>query len=150
LGRVLGIDFGEKRIGVAMSDPERRLAFPREVIKYNGKLKQATRLVAAAVRDTEAEAVVVGMPLSMDGSRGQQADRVSTFVGTLRGSVGEGVEVVEWDERLSSVQAGRAMADAGVSQKNQRGKLDMVAAALILQAWLDFHASNREGTEVPV
>ena len=98
-------------------------------------------------RNLEVEVVVVGMPFSMNGSRGRQADRVSTFVGALRQALAQTAPVVEWDERLSSAQAARAMTGAGVSQKDQRGKLDMVAAALILQAYLDFHAREQANND---
>jgi len=145
--RALGIDFGEKRIGVALSDPARLLAFPHDTIEYNGKTRTAVRMVAHAVRKSEATLVVVGLPLNMDGTRGKQADRVSTFVGELRLEVGEAISVEMWDERLSSVQAGRVLEEAGLDARQRRGKVDRIAAALILQAYLDFtHNSEGEHT----
>jgi putative Holliday junction resolvase len=137
VGRAVGIDFGERRIGIAVSDPGRTIAFPHEVIEYAGKMGEALQRVAARLVELEATVVVVGLPLHLDGSRSKTTDRTASFIGELRRRVGEGVRVEAYDERLSSTQAERMLRDAGVDSKAQRGKVDMVAAAIILQAWLD-------------
>jgi putative holliday junction resolvase len=129
--RVLGLDIGEKRIGVAVSDPSGSVATPVVVLDARPALGDGRDLVRLA------EDYEVG-PLSMDGSEGSQAARVR--------SAGERVArflrvPIEYhDERLSSVSARRAMTEAGVSDRDKRGSLDMVAAALFLQSYLDQHA----------
>ena len=90
--------------------------------------------------------VVVGMPLEMDGGRGRQATLVSSFIDLLAKKLAGVAEVTEWDERLSSVQAERAMSDAGVNSRQQKGSVDKVAAAIILQAFLD-HSAARKSAE---
>jgi putative Holliday junction resolvase len=148
--RVLGVDFGDKRIGLAVSDPSRTIAFPHDVIEHAGNMPEAARLVFEAANSVQAAHVVVGLPFNMDGTRGKQADRVSTFVGLLRKLLGPAVRVEEWDERLSSVQAGRLLQDAGVRSRLQVGKVDQVAAALVLQAFLDSRPRcGRAGCERP-
>lgn len=142
MGRILGVDFGEKRIGLAVSDPGGSIAFPREVMRNPGKTGAAAYRVARFVRENDVEKVVVGMPFDMDGSRGKQAHRVASFVGLLRKALGDEVPVEEWDERMTTVEAGRAMRSAGVDARGQRGVVDKVAAALLLQAFLD-HAAMR-------
>lgn len=143
MGRVLGVDFGEKRIGLAISDPGATIAFPREVMSNPGKTGKAAIQVARWALENEVSRVVVGMPFEMDGGRGKQAHRVASFVGLLRKELGDDVPVDEWDERMTSKQAGRAMQSAGVDTRKQRGVLDKVAAALILQGYLDHDASRR-------
>ena len=142
--RALGIDFGEKRIGVAVSDPGRIMAFPSSTLTYNGKMAKAVKIVAAVIEEKEATLVVVGLPFSLDGTRGKQADRVSTFIGELRKKLGPEIRLEEWDERLTSVQAGRVLDEVGVNSRKRRGKVDMIAAALVLQAFLDRHSGDRE------
>jgi len=137
--RVLGLDIGEKRIGVAVSDPSGTIATPLTVLDAVRVLGDGRELVRIA-EDYEAELVVVGLPRSMDGSEGPQAARVRAAARRLAGFLRLPVEYC--DERLSSVQAKRAMTDAGVSDRDKRGSVDMVAAALFLQSYLDAH---REG-----
>jgi len=143
--RAMGVDFGEKRIGLAVSDPHRTIAFPREVLQYSGKMSRGAALVAKQVALEEVGLVVVGLPLEMDGRRGPQADRVSSFIGLLRKALPEETQVREWDERLTSVQAGRVLDEAGVKQHRRRGKVDPIAAALLLQAYLDRESRREEG-----
>lgn len=137
MGRCVGIDFGDRRIGLALSDRSGIMAFPHETLEYAGKMGVALDTVVAALAGLELEAVVVGMPYNMDGTQGRQAERTASFIGELRQRLPDGVSVEAWDERLTSVQAGRVLTAAGVKTRSQKGKLDRVAAALILQAWLD-------------
>ena len=133
--RALGIDFGTKRIGVAVSDPSGTVASPYEVVERSGDIERDHARLAAIVAEVEAEVVVVGMPLSMSGAQGRAADVVSEEVETLRAVLPVPVEVV--DERLSTVSAHRTLAAAGLNEKKRRSKVDKVAAAVILQSWLD-------------
>lgn len=134
-GRILCVDFGECRLGLALSDPMRVIASPLKVITYKGTLKRAAHLVKEAQVAAGASLVLVGMPYSMDGRKGAMSALVSEFVAYLSTLVA--VPVESWDERLSSSQAERALASGGMSSKKMRGQVDMVAAALILQSYMD-------------
>jgi putative holliday junction resolvase len=137
MGRCVGIDFGDRRIGVALGDPSGIMAFPHETLEYSGKMGEGLSAVVEALAEFELDFVIVGMPYNMDGSQGRQAERTASFIGELRHRLPEGVVVEGWDERLTSVQASKVLTGAGVKAKAQKGKLDKIAAALILQAWLD-------------
>jgi len=142
--RVLGLDIGEKRIGVAVSDPTGRVATPLAVVEAAPALGDGTGL-RTLVADYEAELLVVGLPLSMDGSEGPQAARVRKAAGRLERSLG--VPVAFADERLSSAAANRSMAEAGASERDRRGSVDMVAASLFLQAYLDAQRAEATGAD---
>ena len=145
MGRALGIDFGDRRIGLALSDPDQRIAFPHEVLKYSGKIAEAVESVTKLVSEHGITSCVVGLPLNMDGSMSRQADRTRTFVGLLRKALPGVLKIETWDERLTSVQAGRVMQEAGLNTRQQRGRLDKVAAALILQSYLDVARTSVRG-----
>lgn len=132
LGRVLGIDLGQKRIGLAISNPERSVASPIDVIKRDQQYHQRLKRV---VQDWEIVAAVVGIPISLDGTKGPSAQRCETEAKTLTKVLG--VPVVGHDERLSSVSAHRMMSDAGLDSRKQRKVVDKIAASIFLQAWLD-------------
>jgi putative Holliday junction resolvase len=133
-GRVLGLDLGDVRIGVAISDPDRRLAVPLGTVQV-GRPPGEMRAIAELVTDQAATLVVVGEPLSLDGTRGTRASHAASFADALRAVLD--VPVVLHDERLSTVEAERALRDAGVSGKRRRSVIDATAAQIILQAWLD-------------
>ncbi len=133
--RVLGIDLGEKRIGLALSDPRGVLASPLKVIERPRKLSRLLTVLTNLCGVHEVETVVVGVPLSMDGSVGPQAAQAKDFIARLRAH--SGLEVVEWDERLSTVAAERALIDAGVRRRRRKEVVDKTAAALILAGYLD-------------
>jgi putative Holliday junction resolvase len=134
-GRVIGIDLGDARVGVALSNPHRTLASPLEVIKRTGNLY---RDIAKIVDEWEANAVVVGLPLSLDGSVGPAAKKALIEVEKLGATLQVPVET--YDERLTTVTAERLMTDAGLDSRNQRKVVDKIAAAIMLQAWLDRQA----------
>jgi putative Holliday junction resolvase len=134
--RRLGLDIGEKRIGVAVSDPSGRVATPVSVLdarKLAGDPAQLRRLI----EDYEPAEIVVGLPLTMGGEEGPQAREVRRFVTAVIESAG--VPVVYHDERLTSMQAHQAMAAGGADSRARRGSVDKVAAALLLQTYLDAH-----------
>lgn len=138
--RVLGLDIGEKRVGVAVSDTTRRVATPAACLDA-GALRRDGRALVRIIDDYEVGRVVIGLPLSLDGTEGPQALRVRRFVEALSPFLGVPVEFV--DERYTSTEAGRRMREAGVSERAQRGSKDMVAAAILLQAYLDRNAATR-------
>lgn len=131
--RILGLDVGDSRIGVALSDPMGILASPLTIINRTDE-KADIEAVIALARQHEVGRIIVGLPLSMDGSRGKQADKVRDFeVALIRHT---GVPVEFWDERLSTVSAKRMV--RLVRKKTERGtRYDAMAAAVILQGYLD-------------
>lgn len=135
-GRVIGIDLGDSRVGVALSNPDRTLASPLQVIKRTGRLH---RDIADVVAEWEANLVVVGLPLSLDGSVGPAAKKALAEVDRLGATLPVPVET--YDERLTTVTAERLMTDAGLDSRNQRKVVDKIAAAILLQAWLDRQAN---------
>jgi putative holliday junction resolvase len=130
----MALDVGEVRIGVALSDETGLLASALVTLKAVGPRKDA-QAVAAAVRQHEAGALLVGVPYRLDGSVGPQAEKVLAFVERLRRVLRVPVET--WDERLTSVEAGERLAAAGVRGRERKARLDQAAAALILQEYLD-------------
>lgn len=132
--RALALDIGEKRTGVAVSDASGRVAMPLKVVE-SARLLGDARMLRELVADYEADVIVVGLPLSLDGSEGPQAVAVRRFATRLATFVP--VPFDFHDERLSSSQAKRSMAEAGASERQKRGSVDMVAAALFLQSYLD-------------
>jgi putative Holliday junction resolvase len=138
--RVLALDIGERRVGVAVSDPSGRVATPAKVLDASELSDH--RALRRLMEDYEPQLVLVGLPLSLDGTEGPQARRVRAQAEKLAAELGVPLDFV--DERLSSQQAARAMLEAGVSKREQRGKLDAVAASLFLQAWLDAHKEETD------
>lgn len=139
---MIALDLGEKRIGMAVCDPDGVLASPYSTIERSGDVAMDHREVFAAVADLGAVRVIVGLPLSMSGERGPRAVATEGEVEKLRKALPVPVELL--DERLTTVSAARSLKSAGMSSKRQRkgGRIDQEAAAVLLQAWLD---RNRTG-----
>jgi putative Holliday junction resolvase len=135
-GRVLGLDLGDARIGVAISDPDRRIAVPIGTI-HVGQPPGELKAVAALVAEHDATALVLGLPRSMSGDEGARAALARQFGAALEAVVRVPIEYQ--DERLSTVEAERALREAGVTGRARRRVVDRSAAAVILQAWLDAH-----------
>lgn len=140
-GPVLGLDLGDVRIGVAISDPDRRMAVPVGTV-HVGRPPGEIQAIAALVADHGATLVVLGEPRSMDGSRGIRAQHAAAFAEALRSSLAVPVDLQ--DERLSTVEGERRLAQAGVGGRERRSVIDAVAAQVILQAWLDAHHTGPE------
>lgn len=132
--RLLGVDLGAKTIGLALSDVERRLASPFETIRRTKFSKDAARLVEL-VRAFEAAALVVGLPLNMDGSSGPRAQATRAFVRNLGDLIA--IPFVFWDERLSTAAVTRSLIEQDVSRSRRAEVVDRMAAAYILQGALD-------------
>jgi putative Holliday junction resolvase len=136
--RVVGIDLGERRIGVAVSDRTGTLASPRCTIERTGDDAVAWDALAAIVEEEGARRVVVGLPLSLNGRRGPAARAAQADADALaRTLAAHGVTVETFDERLTTVSAARSLTAAGHRRRRQRTKIDQAAAAVLLQAWLD-------------
>lgn len=130
-GVVLALDIGDVRIGVALSDQERRIAVPLTTLSA---AESWTSQVAALVVDNDAVLVVVGLPYSMSGERGPRADVVQSAVDDLASVLD--VPITTHDERLSTVEAHRRLLEAGIRGRRQREVVDSMAAAVILEAFL--------------
>ena len=132
-GRILGLDVGDVRIGIAVSDETRLIATPHSVytrVGWGPDTKHIQRLYA----ETKATLIVCGLPRNMDGSVGFQAEKVMGFAEQLRKA---GLPVVFQDERLSTVSAHQALIEGGMRRDGRKGTVDKVAAAVILQSYLD-------------
>lgn len=139
--RIVGIDYGMVRIGVALSDERKIIASPITTFRALKQMKETVKeLLAELLQHGQAygyeiEEIVVGLPLMMSGKQGLQADEVMHFVGLLRELTS--IPVVTWDERLTSAQAERAMKEGGMSRKKRSQAVDRIAAVIILQSYLD-------------
>lgn len=144
--RALGLDLGSKRIGVAISDSDGTVATPIDTVHRSGDRQRDHRAIAALVAEWEAEVVVVGMPFSLDGNAGPAAKRAAAEVRVLGDTLGVPVET--YDERLTTVMADRVLMEQDMKADARRKVVDMVAASVILQSWLDlrsFDSENRAG-----
>jgi putative Holliday junction resolvase len=139
MNRILGLDFGRARIGVAISDELQMLAHPLETIPAH---EEPAARVAEIVREKQVDHVVAGIPRQMNGQIGTAATEVLEFVEKLRAILP--CPVVTWDERLTTVAAHRALRDAGKKTRDTRGYVDQVAAQMILQTYLDRRAAQRD------
>lgn len=142
MGRVIGLDLGDARIGVAASDLLGLTAQPRDTIHCKNR-DEAVLRVAGVVRSEQAVRVVAGLPLTESGEEGEQAAKVRGFIAELAKEVDVPIETI--DERLSSAQAQHAMADHGVKARKRKGLVDQLAAQHILQTWLDRQSVKRAG-----
>lgn len=133
-GRVLGLDYGSRRVGVALSDPLRILAGPLTALENDASLLDE---LSAVVREQEVTCIVVGMPYAADGGKGRKALEVEAFIRRLSGRVSVPVET--WDESYTTVEAHRAHRDGGMKKKQRRQKerVDVMAARLLLQEYLE-------------
>ena len=130
----MALDIGEKRVGVAISDPGERVASPVCVLPAD-EVRACAKPFRMQLEDWEPELIVCGLPKTLSGEEGPQAERIRAFAAEIENATGLPVEFV--DERLSSSQAKRSLREKGLSEKAMRGKVDMIAASMFLQAWLD-------------
>ena len=143
-GRALGVDLGARRIGIAVSDSSGTLATPRGTIVRSGDRERDRRAVVDLVREEEAVVVVVGHPLSLDGTRGPAATAAEAEAAALGALLApHGVQVELFDERLTTVTAHQALSAGGTKGRNQRAVVDQTAAAVMLMAWLDGRRAPR-------
>ena len=132
--RLLGLDIGDRRIGVALTDPLQILASPHSTLERSNDAEDVERL-AKLVADQDVSAVVVGVPLRTDGKPSEQAERVRRFTQQLHQAVS--MPIIEVDERFTSRQADKALLSGDLSRRERKERIDKVAAALILQHHLD-------------
>ena len=132
--RILALDHGTKRIGVAVSDETKTIAQPLEYIPAEPFADFLSRLKQLLL-EKEIDLVLLGLPRNMDGSYGPAAQKVETFVAVLRAAIT--VPVKTWDERLTSSQANKILIQGGVRRDKRKEKVDKMAAAILLQSYLD-------------
>lgn len=142
--RIMGLDFGAKTVGVAVSDPLFITAQSVEIIrrKSENKLRQTLARIEELIEEYEVDRIVVGLPRNMNASEGERAIKTREFAEQLFRRTG--LEPVLWDERLTTVAADKVMIEAGVRRENRKDYVDAIAASFILQGYLDYLHSNEE------
>ncbi len=136
-GRVLGVDLGSKRIGLALSDPTRTIASPHSVLARGRDHAVDHAAILAVAREADADTIVVGFPLSLSGREGPAARATRVEVEELQEIAGATIAVVVHDERLTTVTAVAALGEARIGREERRQLVDKVAAAVMLQSWLE-------------
>jgi putative Holliday junction resolvase len=140
-GRILGVDYGDRRVGLALSDPLGIAARPLMTLE-RGTRAEDMEAFRDLVHDHDVVRIVVGMPLDMDGTAGRRAALTRSFIDRLREATKVPVEA--WDERLTTVQAERTLVAGDLSRARRRRVIDQVAAVILLQSWLDARGGGRE------
>jgi putative Holliday junction resolvase len=143
-GRAVGVDLGSRRIGIAVTDSAGTMALPRTTLLRSGDVARDRRALVDLILEEEAVVVVVGLPLSLDGTRGRAATEAAAeadALGPLLAPHHVGVEL--FDERLTTVTAHQSLSAGGASGRKRRGIVDQAAAAVMLSAWLDSAQGRR-------
>lgn len=135
------MDIGEVRVGIAISDPGERVASP-VVVLPSAEVKTCAKSFMRVLEDWEPELLVSGLPYTLSGEEGPQAARIRAFAAEV--SKRTGIPVEFSDERLSSTEAKRSLREKGMSEREMRGKIDMIAASIFLQSWLDARANEHQ------
>ncbi len=148
--RVMGLDFGSKTVGVAISDPLGITAQGVEIIrrKEENKLRQTYARIEELIVAYQVEAIVLGLPKNMNATEGERAQLTREFRDGLERRTG--LPVTMWDERLTTVAADKAMMEAGIRREHRKDYVDMIAASLILQGYLDSRPASSECEEEKV
>jgi putative Holliday junction resolvase len=134
--KTLGIDYGERRIGTAVSDGLFITAQPLETINYT-VLDNAIRRIKEIIADKKIQKIVVGIPLTLRGEAGHKAEEVAQFIASLKTAIPE-LEIKTWDERLTTSQAEKIMIEGGCRRSDRKRKIDTLAAAIMLQSYMDY------------
>ena len=142
--RIMGLDFGSKTVGVAVSDALLVTAQGVEIIrrKQENKLRQTLARIEALIEEYEVDRIVLGLPRNMNASEGERAEKTREFAQMLFRRTG--IEPILWDERLTTVAADKLMMEAGIRRENRREYVDAIAASYILQGYLDYLHSHEE------
>ena len=142
MSRIMGLDFGSKTVGVALSDPLLITAQGREIIRREkpDKLRQTLARIEAIISEEDVTEIVLGLPKNMNGTAGERVELTMKFKDDLERRTG--LKVTMWDERLTTVAADRYMMDAGIRRENRKQYVDEIAAVFILQGYLDMLANK--------
>ena len=145
--RIMGLDFGAKTVGVAISDPLLITAQGIEIIrrKEENKLRQTLARIEELVQEYQVEEIVLGLPKNMNDTLGPRVEMTLDFKEKLERRCG--LTVHTWDERLTTVAADRTMMEAGIRRENRKEYVDMIAATLILQGYLDYRRMETSGED---
>jgi putative Holliday junction resolvase len=147
MGRILGLDFGTRRVGAAVSDPGRTIAFPLELHEWRGTEHDARHYRELAC-ENEIERIVVGLPLHTSGREGLLSSQARAFGDWLRNVTG--LPVVYFDERYTTVEAEQRLIDAGLTRQKRRALRDKLAAQIVLQSYLDAGCPEQEAASAPL
>lgn len=139
--RVLGIDYGDSRIGLAVSDPMGWTAQGLETVKSKESMKKALVRIMEIIKQYEIKDIVIGYPLNMNGTPGPRTERTENFINKLL-EFGD-FNIIKWDERLTTVSAHRAMNELGVKASNKKNIVDTMSAVFILQGYLDRQSRSK-------
>ena len=141
--RIMGLDFGSKTVGVAVSDPLLITAQGVEIVrrKEENKLRQTLARIEELIQEYEVEEIVLGLPKNMNDTEGARVELTMDFKEKLERRTGLPVQL--WDERLTTGAADKAMMEAGIRRENRKDYVDMIAATLILQGYLDLRANKQ-------
>lgn len=144
--RILGLDYGSKTVGVAVSDPLGFTAQGVEIIrrKSENKMRQTLARIEELIAQYQVEEIVLGLPKNMNNTLGERAEKSLELKETLERRTG--LPVVMWDERLTTVSANRVLMETGVRRENRKEHVDEIAAVFILQGYLDYLANKNEET----
>ncbi|MCR5635086.1 MAG: Holliday junction resolvase RuvX [Lachnospiraceae bacterium] len=142
MSRIMGLDFGSKTVGVALSDPLLITAQGREIIRREkpDKLRQTLARIEAIISEEDVTEIVLGLPKNMNGTEGERVELTMKFKDDLERRTG--LKVTMWDERLTTVAADKYMMDAGIRRENRKQYVDEIAAVFILQGYLDMLANK--------
>ncbi|MDD2970641.1 MAG: Holliday junction resolvase RuvX [Lachnospiraceae bacterium] len=142
--RIMGLDFGSKTVGVAISDPLLITAQGVEIIrrKSEDKLRQTLARIEELIVENEVSEIVLGLPKNMNDTVGERVEKTMEFKGMLERRTG--LTVTMWDERLTTVAADKAMMEAGIRRENRKEYVDQIAATFILQGFLDLKSNRKE------
>lgn len=141
--RIMGLDYGSKTVGVAISDELLITAQGLEIIrrKEENKLRRTLARIEELIVEYKVEEIVLGLPKNMNNTEGERVEKTAVFQEMLERRTG--LPVIKWDERLSTVAAEKAMIEAGLRREERREHVDKVAAALILQGYLDYRGNTK-------
>ncbi|MBM4304848.1 MAG: Holliday junction resolvase RuvX [Deltaproteobacteria bacterium] len=139
--RILGLDIGTKRTGIAIADETLSLASPLHCIEANSHQDWLTKLLKV-LENYSIEKLIVGIPLNQHGEEGKDAQRIKKYIALLREQLK--FPVIEWDERFTTVQAERALLSTDMSRKNRKQVIDQIAATMMLQSYLDYMRFQKE------
>lgn len=142
--RIMGLDYGSKTVGVAVSDPLLVTAQSVEIIrrKSENKLRQTLARIEELIEEYQVEKIVLGLPRNMNATEGERAERTREFADMLLRRTG--IEPILWDERLTTVAADQVMMESGIRRENRKDYVDAIAASFILQGYLDYLEQHKE------
>lgn len=142
--RILGLDFGSKTVGVAVSDELLLTAQGLEIVRRQspGKLRQTLARIEEIIKEYQVEKIVLGYPKNMNNTEGDRCEKTKEFLAMLERRTG--LEVILWDERLTTVAADRTMMESGIRREHRKEYVDEIAAIFILQGYLDYLSMHKE------